>query len=72
MCLLEKLWDDTIAGPRPETGLCMLRKCSTFNFRTIFGKDVDVELNENQRMSMKRREMLESGAFHHLFKASNL
>ncbi|KAK9099576.1 hypothetical protein Syun_026621 [Stephania yunnanensis] len=26
MGLLEKLWDDTLAGPRPETGLGRLRK----------------------------------------------
>lgn len=26
MGLLDKLWDDTVAGPRPDTGLGRLRK----------------------------------------------
>ncbi|KAL8155533.1 hypothetical protein AgCh_000792 [Apium graveolens] len=26
MSLLDQLWDDTVAGPRPETGLGKLRK----------------------------------------------
>ncbi|XP_078435391.1 dormancy-associated protein homolog 3-like [Wolffia australiana] len=30
MGLLDKLWDDTVAGPRPETGLGRLRKFSNF------------------------------------------
>uniref|UniRef100_A0A0E0J5A8 Uncharacterized protein n=1 Tax=Oryza nivara TaxID=4536 RepID=A0A0E0J5A8_ORYNI len=27
--MLEKLWDDVVAGPRPETGLEKLRKAAT-------------------------------------------
>jgi hypothetical protein len=27
--MLEKLWDDVVAGPRPETGLEKLRKATT-------------------------------------------
>lgn len=29
MVLLEKLWDDVVAGPQPERGLGKLRKLST-------------------------------------------
>ncbi|KAK9292562.1 hypothetical protein L1049_020536 [Liquidambar formosana] len=38
MGLLDKLWDDTLAGPQPESGLGRLRKYSTFNFRPSSGK----------------------------------
>ncbi|KAG1338721.1 dormancy-associated protein [Cocos nucifera] len=38
MGLLDKLWDDTVAGPRPETGLGKLRKHSSFAFRPSSGK----------------------------------
>lgn len=38
MGLLDKLWDDTVAGPRPETGLGKLRKYSSFTFRPSSGK----------------------------------
>nr|CAD1827283.1 unnamed protein product [Ananas comosus var. bracteatus] len=31
MGLLDKLWDDTVAGPRPESGLGKLRKFSSFS-----------------------------------------
>ncbi|KAF8393675.1 hypothetical protein HHK36_021922 [Tetracentron sinense] len=31
MGLLDKLWDDTLAGPTPETGLGKLRKYDTFS-----------------------------------------
>ncbi|WOH14338.1 hypothetical protein DCAR_0933857 [Daucus carota subsp. sativus] len=34
MSLLDQLWDDTVAGPRPETGLGKLRKQSTFGSRS--------------------------------------
>ncbi|XP_074276121.1 dormancy-associated protein homolog 3 isoform X2 [Silene latifolia] len=36
MGLLEKLWDDTLAGPHPDSGLGKLRKFNTFSPR---GKD---------------------------------
>ncbi|KAL3538191.1 hypothetical protein ACH5RR_001557 [Cinchona calisaya] len=42
MSLLEKLWDDTVAGPRPDSGLGKLRKPSSFNFRSNSGKEADV------------------------------
>lgn len=34
MGLLDQLWDDTVAGPRPENGLGKLRKHDTFSFRS--------------------------------------
>ncbi|KAK2965882.1 hypothetical protein RJ640_024726 [Escallonia rubra] len=39
MGLLDQLWDDTLAGPRPDTGLGKLRKHSTFSFRSNSGKE---------------------------------
>uniref|UniRef100_A0A0R0ERW8 Uncharacterized protein n=1 Tax=Glycine max TaxID=3847 RepID=A0A0R0ERW8_SOYBN len=38
MGLLDHLWDDTVAGPRPENGLGKLRKHHTFTFRPSSGK----------------------------------
>ncbi|KAL9270257.1 Dormancy-associated protein homolog 3-like protein [Drosera capensis] len=40
MGLLEKLWDDTVAGPQPENGLGKLREYSTFRFRSPSGKEM--------------------------------
>ncbi|CAL9162280.1 unnamed protein product [Musa hybrid cultivar] len=39
MGLLDQLWDDTVAGPRPETGLGRLRKHSSFGFRSNPSKE---------------------------------
>ncbi|TKY61529.1 Dormancyauxin associated [Spatholobus suberectus] len=39
MGLLDQLWDDTVAGPRPENGLGKLRKHHTFTFRPSYGKE---------------------------------
>ncbi|XP_057439343.1 dormancy-associated protein homolog 3-like isoform X2 [Lotus japonicus] len=39
MGLLDQLWDDTVAGPRPENGLGKLRKHHTFASRSISGKE---------------------------------
>ncbi|XP_038714703.1 dormancy-associated protein homolog 3 isoform X1 [Tripterygium wilfordii] len=41
MGLLDQLWDDTVAGPRPENGLGKLRKHNTFSFRSSSGKEPD-------------------------------
>ncbi|XP_068660105.1 dormancy-associated protein homolog 3-like isoform X2 [Aristolochia californica] len=41
MGLLDKLWDDTVAGPRPDSGLSKLRKYSTFSPRSSSGKELD-------------------------------
>ncbi|RWR94644.1 dormancy-associated protein 3 [Cinnamomum micranthum f. kanehirae] len=38
MGLLDKLWDDTVAGPQPENGLSKLRKYSSFSYRPSSGK----------------------------------
>ncbi|KAJ1417144.1 Dormancy/auxin associated protein [Sesbania bispinosa] len=39
MGLLDQLWDDTVAGPRPENGLGKLRKHHTFASRSTSGKE---------------------------------
>ncbi|XP_011027792.1 PREDICTED: auxin-repressed 12.5 kDa protein isoform X1 [Populus euphratica] len=39
MVLLDKMWDDVVAGPQPERGLGKLRKIST---RPLNIKDIDV------------------------------
>ncbi|KAL3728358.1 hypothetical protein ACJRO7_033014 [Eucalyptus globulus] len=39
MGLLDQLWDDTVAGPRPESGLGKLRKFNTFSSRSNSGKE---------------------------------
>ncbi|THU43864.1 hypothetical protein C4D60_Mb02t01300 [Musa balbisiana] len=41
MGLLDQLWDDTVAGPRPETGLGRLRKHSSFALRSNSTTKVD-------------------------------
>ncbi|XP_016673720.1 dormancy-associated protein homolog 3-like isoform X2 [Gossypium arboreum] len=41
MGLLDQLWDDTVAGPRPDNGLGKLRKHSTFTFRSNSSKETD-------------------------------
>ncbi|XP_020552953.1 dormancy-associated protein homolog 3 isoform X2 [Sesamum indicum] len=45
MGLLDQLWDDTVAGPRPDSGLGKLRKHSTFSFRSNSGKESEVADN---------------------------
>ncbi|KAI3694960.1 hypothetical protein L1987_77946 [Smallanthus sonchifolius] len=41
MSLLDQLWDDTLAGPRPDKGLGKLRKQPSFSFRSSdSGKEV--------------------------------
>ncbi|MCL7048793.1 hypothetical protein MKW94_001292, partial [Papaver nudicaule] len=48
MGLLDQLWDDTVAGPRPDTGLGKLRKHSTFSFRSNSGsKEVEPVARSN-------------------------
>lgn len=39
MGLLDHLWDDTVAGPTPDSGLGKLRKHNTFSFRSNSGKE---------------------------------
>ncbi|KAK4424607.1 Dormancy-associated protein3 [Sesamum alatum] len=45
MGLLDQLWDDTVAGPRPDSGLGKLRKHSTFSSRSNSGKESEVAGN---------------------------
>ncbi|KAL0387408.1 UNVERIFIED_CONTAM: Dormancy-associated protein3 [Sesamum radiatum] len=45
MGLLDQLWDDTVAGPRPDSGLGKLRKHSTFSFRSNSGKESEIADN---------------------------
>ncbi|KAK8946677.1 hypothetical protein KSP39_PZI006385 [Platanthera zijinensis] len=59
MGLLDKLWDDTLAGPRPETGLGRLRKPAPLSIRSdsfkgekkiessLLGRDYSADLPEN-------------------------
>ncbi|CAK8544612.1 unnamed protein product [Lathyrus sativus] len=41
MGLLDQLWDDTVAGPRPENGLGKLRKHNAFAARSSSGKELE-------------------------------
>ncbi|XP_022145894.1 dormancy-associated protein homolog 3-like isoform X2 [Momordica charantia] len=43
MGLLDQLWDDTLAGPRPDSGLGKLRKQPTFSSRSTSGKESNAE-----------------------------
>ncbi|KAG5549106.1 hypothetical protein RHGRI_014470 [Rhododendron griersonianum] len=57
MSLLDKLWDDTVAGPRPESGLGKLRKHPTFGFRSNPGKESDGGSTE-EALKVTRRIMI--------------
>ncbi|KAF7847962.1 hypothetical protein BT93_B1406 [Corymbia citriodora subsp. variegata] len=39
MGLLDHLWDETVAGPTPDSGLGKLRKHNTFSSRSNSGKE---------------------------------
>ncbi|KAL1833483.1 hypothetical protein ACET3Z_003134 [Daucus carota] len=41
MSLLDQLWDDTVAGPRPDSGLGKLRKQSSLGFLSVKSADVN-------------------------------
>ncbi|XP_010260275.1 PREDICTED: auxin-repressed 12.5 kDa protein-like isoform X2 [Nelumbo nucifera] len=49
MVLLEKLWDDVVAGPQPDRGLGRLRKLST---KPLNIKDVEGEGSSKYQRSM--------------------
>ncbi|XAR52647.1 hypothetical protein NMG60_11020821 [Bertholletia excelsa] len=57
MSLLDKLWDDTVAGPRPETGLGKLRKHPTFTSRPSSGKETNVA-NAEKEVKVTRSIMI--------------
>ncbi|KAL9682519.1 hypothetical protein QQ045_014320 [Rhodiola kirilowii] len=48
MGLLDKLWDDTVAGPRPDFGLGKLRKHSTFSSRSSPSKVMDLAIDSGE------------------------
>ncbi|CAM8936765.1 unnamed protein product [Rhodiola kirilowii] len=48
MGLLDKLWDDTVAGPRPDFGLGKLRKHSTFSSRSSPSKEMDLAIDSGE------------------------
>ncbi|XP_031377810.1 dormancy-associated protein homolog 3-like [Punica granatum] len=50
MGLLDHLWDDTVAGPPPETGLGKLRKLKSFGSGANSGK----ESNPNEAVKISR------------------
>ncbi|KAK1440448.1 hypothetical protein QVD17_06275 [Tagetes erecta] len=62
MSLLDQLWDDTLAGPRPDKGLGKLRKQSTFTFRSSdSGKETKPVVNtaaEDPGMRVTRSIMI--------------
>ena len=49
MVLIDKLWDDVVAGPQPDKGLGKLRKLSTKNMET---KDGEGSSKYQRSMSM--------------------
>uniref|UniRef100_A0A7N0UH87 Uncharacterized protein n=1 Tax=Kalanchoe fedtschenkoi TaxID=63787 RepID=A0A7N0UH87_KALFE len=55
MGLLDKLWDDTVAGPRPESGLGKLRKNSTFSPRLSSSKEMDVTSDSGEEGTITPR-----------------
>ncbi|KAI4296779.1 hypothetical protein L6164_036704 [Bauhinia variegata] len=52
MVLLEKLWDDVVAGPQPERGLGRLRKVVASQPLTIKDGDMGEGSNFQRSMSM--------------------
>ncbi|KAI4301753.1 hypothetical protein L6164_035000 [Bauhinia variegata] len=64
MGLLDQLWDDTVAGPRPENGLGKLRKHQSFSFRPSSGKESEggsmgsFDENSSEAMRVTRSIMI--------------
>ncbi|CAL4917601.1 unnamed protein product [Urochloa decumbens] len=50
--MLEKMWDDVVAGPRPETGLEKLRKAATSRPLVIDDKDAAAGASYKRTQSM--------------------
>ncbi|XWS16123.1 hypothetical protein CRYUN_Cryun34aG0058600 [Craigia yunnanensis] len=53
MGLLNKLWDETLAGPLPESGLGKLRKYDSFS-ATRSSPDHVVDANNNNKVTITR------------------
>ncbi|CAK9328383.1 unnamed protein product [Citrullus colocynthis] len=63
MGLLEQLWDDTLAGPTPDSGLGKLRKHPTFSSRSASAKESSEKSYEDgttleEAIKVSRRIML--------------
>ncbi|KAK9086390.1 hypothetical protein Syun_028784 [Stephania yunnanensis] len=61
MSLLDKLWDDTVAGPQPDSGLGRLRRYNTFaaaGSRQSPGGKVDQSSGEDQTVKVTRSIMI--------------
>ncbi|MED6144807.1 Dormancy-associated protein 1 [Stylosanthes scabra] len=52
MVLLEKLWDDVVAGPQPDRGLGRLRKITTSQPMNIKAIEIDNNNNNKYQRSM--------------------
>ncbi|CAN8304024.1 unnamed protein product [Cochlearia groenlandica] len=50
MVLLEKLWDDVVAGPKPDRGLSRLRKITTQPINIIKGEGSNKVMNRSLTM----------------------
>ncbi|XP_047975953.1 dormancy-associated protein homolog 3-like isoform X1 [Salvia hispanica] len=58
MGLLDHLWDDTVAGPRPDTGLGKLRKHPTFSFPSNSANEVESNMGGDDATRVTRRIMI--------------
>ncbi|ESW07397.1 hypothetical protein PHAVU_010G126600 [Phaseolus vulgaris] len=54
MGFLHKLWDETLAGPAPETGLGKLRKFNTFSAGTAFHPTVPEDVPISRSITIVR------------------
>ncbi len=63
MSFLDQLWDDTVAGPPPDTGLGKLRKHHTFAFRQNSGgkEPVTASVDDGIRVTRSIRMMKPQG-----------
>ncbi|XP_057502004.1 dormancy-associated protein homolog 3-like [Actinidia eriantha] len=58
MSLLDQLWDDTVAGPPPESGLGKLRKQPSFTPPSRSGKESDGGGSSEEGLKVSRRIMI--------------
>ncbi|XP_057497205.1 dormancy-associated protein homolog 3-like isoform X2 [Actinidia eriantha] len=58
MSLLDQLWDDTVAGPRPDSGLGKLRKQPSFTPPSRSGKESDGGGSKEEGLKVTRRIMI--------------
>eukprot|EP00262_Sarcandra_glabra_P004233 TRINITY_DN1519_c0_g3_i1.p1 TRINITY_DN1519_c0_g3~~TRINITY_DN1519_c0_g3_i1.p1 ORF type:complete len:142 (-),score=1.75 TRINITY_DN1519_c0_g3_i1:151-576(-) len=55
MGLFDKLWDDTVAGPRPESGLGKLRKFDTFSSSAPRSSPVNEDVPVSRSITIIKR-----------------